>query len=445
MGLRVRLALISSLVTLLALVALAVFSGFALERIRLRDIDEELVVQARVVMDEAKTGGSELSSEVSDALVTPTGSSVAWVYLNGGLVLGAGAQDGPEPLDAAFLLRQSNASRCNCDDWRVYSLRQDNLTVQVGRPLEPVRKVAETYWRTAIAGALIAALFAGIILTYAVARITRPLERLACRITDLENDEPIPALGRHDEIGAVARALQGSLNTLKTAREREARFLADAAHELRTPVTALMADLDHHTSKPRSSQEDLSVIERAKRSARHLRELAGNLLTLSHAERTGSATLKLSIDLLALAGDVADRLAPLAASKGLELFTDGEPVSVHGDRMALEQAISNLISNAINFSDTGEISVRVSLRDSMRNSMRERQAVLEITDPGIGMEAAVLERVFEPFERGGETRREGSGLGLAVVKAVIEAHGGNVWLESEVGHGTKATILLPRA
>jgi signal transduction histidine kinase len=126
----------------------------------------------------------------------------------------------------------------------------------------------------------------------------------------------------------------------------------------------------------------------------------------------------------------------LAAAKGLELSADGEPVIVLGDAIMLERAITNLIGNAIKFTDHGEVRVQV--------SRLEREAEIDVIDTGVGMSTQMLERVFEPFERGGETRREGSGLGLAVVKAVIEAHGGHVTLEGQIGVGTKASVLLPR-
>jgi signal transduction histidine kinase len=156
-------------------------------------------------------------------------------------------------------------------------------------------------------------------------------------------------------------------------------------------------------------------------------------LTLTQSERPLE---RQPVDLFVLCGDLVDLLAPLAAAKGLELSADGEPVIVLGDAMMLERAITNLIGNAIKFTDHGEVRVQV--------SRLEREAKIELIDTGVGMDAQMLERVFEPFERGGETRREGSGLGLAVVKAVIEAHGGHVRLEGQIGVGTKASVLLPR-
>jgi signal transduction histidine kinase len=433
MSLRWQLALTSSLVTLLALGALLVASGLLLERVRLRALDEELNVQARVVLDDVLSGSrEELSPAAADALRTATGSSVAWVYENGKLLLADGV-DAPEPLNAAFLRDARASSLESLSGWRVASLRVAAVVVQVGRALEPLEDANETFWRIGGAVAVVAALVAGVLIVVAVNRVTEPLERLARRVVHLESDAPIPALRLRDEVGALARALETSLSDLQRTRNRETRFLADAAHELRTPVTALLADLEHHAARPRSADADHAVLERATRTARHLRDLSSNLLTLVHTER--GLELR-AVDAFQVASSVVDRLASLAARKGLEIGLDGEPATVRADPVALERAVENLVGNAIKFTDAGEVRVTVSGNDQ---SVR-----LEVADTGPGMPAELLETLFEPFERG-DPRREGSGLGLAVVKSVMDAHGGTVALMVRPEGGVRAVLTLPRA
>jgi signal transduction histidine kinase len=432
MSLRVRLALFSSLVTFVAIALLILFSDVALERSLLRDLDEELRVQADVILADV-IQDSTITQDTEIALTTNSGSSSAWTYRENHLVSGAGIFDAPEPLDPVFLASQRNAATATVVGWRVSSVRQHDLTVQVGRSISGINRTLENYVRGASLAGLIAVLLAGLATTVLVERSTRPLEQLVRRVEHLESDETIPGVASRDEVGALARALSASLESLKKTRSREARFLADAAHELRTPVAAMLADLDHHRARGRSSQEDQAVIDRARASVNRLRELSSNLLTLTQSERTLE---RQPVDLFVLCGDVVDLLAPLAAAKGLELSADGQPVTVLGDAMMLERAFTNLIGNAIKFTDHGEVRVQI--------SRLEHQAKIEVIDTGVGMSTQVLERVFEPFERGGETLREGSGLGLAVVKAVIEAHGGQVVLESELTLGTKALVTLPR-
>ena len=244
----------------------------------------------------------------------------------------------------------------------------------------------------------------------------------------------MPALDLRDEVGALARALESSLSGLRRTRARETRFLADAAHELRTPVTALLTDLEHHAARVRSHQEDRAVLERSTRTARHLRDLASNLLTLSQIERGLEGR---AVDVFEIAANVVDRIASLAAAKGLEISLDGHPALTLGDQVALERAIENLIGNAIKFTDSGAVRVTVETNGD--------RVQLEVIDSGIGMNPDLLGTVFAAFERGTETRREGSGLGLAVVKSVIDAHGGTVTLHQNAPHGIRAVVSLPRA
>ena len=433
MSLRVRLALFSSLVTFVAIALLVLFSDLALERSLLRDLDEELHVQANVILSDVLQDGA-ITQETEVTLTTNSGSSSAWTYRNNHLTSGVGVLDAPEPLDQDFFQSQRNAGSATVAGWRVSSVRQNEITVQVGRSISGITRTLENYVRSASIAGLIAVLLAGLATTLLVERSTRSLERLVRRVEVLESNETIPGIAARDEVGALARALATSLETLQKTRTREARFLADAAHELRTPVAAMLADLDHHCARSRSNDEDQAVIKRTQGSVRHLRELSSNLLTLTQSER---ALGRYSVDLFVLCGDIVDLLAPLAAAKGLELSLDGRPVAVLGDAMMLERVITNLIGNAIKFTDHGEVRVQI--------SALEHQVKIEVTDTGAGINAEIIGRLFEPFERGGQTQREGSGLGLAVVKAVIEAHAGSVKLESEVGVGTTASVILPRA
>jgi signal transduction histidine kinase len=438
MNLRVRLALFSSLVTFVAIALLVIFSYLALERSLVRDLDEELRVQANVILNDVLQDGA-ITQETEVTLTTNSGSSSAWTYRNNHLTSGVGILAAPEPLDQVFLESQRNTASASVGSatvagWRVSSVRQNEVTVQVGRSVSGITRTLENYVRSASIAGLIAVLLAGLATTLLVERSTRSLEQLVRRVEHLESNDLIPGIAARDEVGALARALATSLETLQRTRSREARFLADAAHELRTPVAAMLADLDHHSARNRSSEEDQAVIKRTRGSVRHLRELSSNLLTLTQSERSLE---RHSVDLFVLCGDVVDLLAPLAAAKGLELSLDGAPVVVLGDAMMLERALTNLIGNAIKFTDHGEVRVQI--------SRLEHEAKIEVIDTGAGINPEILERIFEPFERGGETQREGSGLGLAVVKAVIEAHGGRVRLESETGFGTKAIMILLRA
>ncbi len=448
MSLRFRLALFSSLVALAALALLVVFSGLALQRSLLRDLDEELRVQSNVILQDVIQDGT-ITQDTETALTTTSGSSTAWIYkaektdsflktykLNDA----AGKFNAPEPLDKSFFHSFATISAKTVEGWRVSSIRQNDILIQVGRSTAIIERTLKNYVRNASLIGVLAALLAGAITTLVVGRTTEPLEQLVQRLENLESNEPIPALNNTDEVGALARALASSLENLKQTRANESRFLADAAHELRTPIAAMMADLGHHRERARSQAEDAAVIHRAQNRASHLRELTNNLLTLTQTQRQLSLQHQ-KLEVFALVAQLVDKYAVLASSKNIEMDLEGEPAWVMGDPLMLERAVSNLIGNAIKFTDHGEIRVFL--------TKNKTEAKLTVQDTGIGIEAQVLSRVFEAFERGnvqhGERMREGSGLGLAVVKAVTEIHGGRVELQSQLGIGSQASIVLPLA
>ncbi len=437
MSLRIRLAILSSFITLLALIGLSVITGVFLQRSLIRDLDEELEVQAGQILDEAKDEAKlgksiQISNDLENALVTATGSTTAFLYVQGKLEFGAGQYDAPnEPLDSSFLSQNQNLKRCDCDDWRVISLRSNDLAVQVGRPLSIITRNMERYVSIVAVVSLAATVLAGLLIAFVVSRTVQPLEKLAQRVKNLESGELIPGVGLPDEIGVLARALEQSLSQLQVSRARQNRFVADAAHELRTPVTALLADLETHRARPRQESENQAVLERFFRNAQHLRRLINNLLTLSQTERD----LQLQpLNLTELASEVTDRLMPLAASKNLELSIDGEPAKLLGDRLMLERALENILGNALKFTNSGEVRVLV--------KTQSQKVILIVTDTGIGMNNGDLELVFEAFHRG-DSIVEGSGLGLAVVKAVVQAHHGQVKMTSEVNVGTVVRLEFP--
>lgn len=436
-SLRYRLAILSSLVTLLALAALAFSSGLALERSRERDLDEELSVMSRIVLNEAiESRNNQPSVIADDSLQSVNGSATAFIYRDTApprLIWGSGP-DSPEPLDTRFLASHTARAVCSCAGWRVRSERRGGLVVQVGRPLAPIEGTIRSYARISSLGTLIAALLAGLVTVWAVNTATIDLERLTQRVDDLEAHAPIPGTTRTDEIGTLARAIEQSRKLTREQREREARFIADASHELRTPITALVTELEHALAKPRSSEEQRLALSRSLRVATHMYDLASNLLTLQRTRVTERVS-RAPLDLLDLASDAVDRMMPLAVAKNLTLEVNGAPTRVAGDRVLLTRMIENLISNAIKYTQTGEIALEV--------RPEANAAILSVRDTGIGIPADKLANLFEAFNRADPTHRDGYGLGLAVVRGVAQAHGGSAAVSSTVGEGTVVTVRLP--
>ena len=271
---------------------------------------------------------------------------------------------------------------------------------------------------------LAAALIAIIAATLLTGGGLRPLRRLAAAGEEIERtadpSRRLPETGSSDELAQLTGVLNRMLGSLERARESERRFLADASHELRTPVTSLRGNVEYiarHGATP-------EVIADLERDADRLARLVDDLLVL---ERVGA---------------VATEPGPVELHAVLDSVVDGhdgrlrrgavEQVVVDGDRAELARAIENLIDNALVHGPAGG-TVTVSLR------RRDGLALLSVSDEGPGPGPAERERVFERFWRGpGAGGRPGSGLGLSIVVAIAERHRGRVSVE-----GSTFSIELP--
>jgi two-component system OmpR family sensor kinase len=273
------------------------------------------------------------------------------------------------------------------------------------------------------AGVALAAAFAATLLT---GRVLRPLRRLAQGAAEIERTadpaKRLESTTAADEVAALTGVLNRMLSSLDQARSSERRFLADASHELRTPVTALRGNVEYVARH--GASEDVLADLRA--DAERLARLVDDLLVLERAGSVQPASEEsgeLALDALVL---------ELAQTRARVELAELEPASVRGDRSSLERAIGNLIENALLHGPPGR-PVKVSLRT------REGRALLTVSDQGPGPPPAERARVFERFWRGQDAlERPGSGLGLSIVDAIVKSHRGRVEL-----HGSAFTIELP--
>jgi signal transduction histidine kinase len=212
--------------------------------------------------------------------------------------------------------------------------------------------------------------------------------------------------------------------------------VADASHELRTPLTSILANLELLEAELAGEQRDMA--DSALRSSRRMRRLVGDLLLLARAD-AGRELPSGPVDLTAVAAEAAREAAALSAEHPLSLDLPG-PVMVNGVADDLHRLAGNLIENALIHTPPGT-PVTVSVRREGPN------AVLEVADRGPGVPAGMRERVFERFARGdGDTAPRGSsGLGLAIVRAVTDAHDGRVELADAQGGGARFVVTLPVA
>ncbi len=274
-------------------------------------------------------------------------------------------------------------------------------------------------------------------------RALGPLGRLADgarRITAAYIHERLPEEPSSAEIEDLRTAFNETLARLDRSFDQLGRFSGDASHELRTPLTALRSVGEASLRSPHSADEYRDVIGSMLEEVNRLTHLSDDLLTLARAE-TGRTHLHIeTVDLSALAREVATHLLVLAEERGQTIEVKAEhPVTVEGDHAALRQALVNLVDNAIKYSPE-------KTRITVSSGALGEAAVLRVQDEGPGIGSADQPRVFDRFFRADRQRsREmgGTGLGLSIVKLIAETHGGTVRLESEAGGGCAFIVSIP--
>jgi len=245
---------------------------------------------------------------------------------------------------------------------------------------------------------------------------------------------PVPPTG--DELERLGTTLNEMLERLEVALERERDFVADAAHELRTPLAALRTELELALRQARTPEELRAAVSRSSQETERLSRLADDLLLIARADR-GRLPLRLeALDVDELFGSVVTRFDWRARELGKSvLVAPSRGLRVHGDRMRLEQALGNLVDNGLRH---GGVAVELSA------GAADGRAELHVRDNGAGFPPDFLGVAFERFSRADPARSGGgSGLGLAIVRTVAEAHGGSAAAANTSG-GADVWLSLPR-
>ena len=293
-----------------------------------------------------------------------------------------------------------------------------------------------------VAGGTLLAFLGGLLVAKRAMRPIQGLTRAAREVARTRDpDITLPKPQANDEVSDLAHTFEDMLGELSAARgetedtlARQRKFVADASHELRTPLTSILANLELLEAELAGEQREMAGS--ALRSSRRMRRLVGDLLLLARAD-AGRALPRGPVDLSAVAAEAAREAAALSSEHPLALDLPG-PVMVSGVDDDLHRLAGNLIENALIHTPPGT-PVTVSVR-------REgAHAVLEVADRGPGVPQSMRERVFERFARGdGDAAPRGSsGLGLAIVRAVTDAHSGHVELGDAEGGGARFVVTLP--
>ena len=254
---------------------------------------------------------------------------------------------------------------------------------------------------------------------------------------------------RKDELGELANTFDNMLARLQAAFERQRQFTADASHELRTPLTIMELEASRALAAPRAPEEYQHALKLIQTENQFMIRMVNNLLTLARMDAGQVVLQKQELDLSDVALEVVERLAWIASKNQVRLSTGELPeLLILGDRQYLAQMLSNLVENAIKYS-TGE-EQRVHVETGSRSSESGLLAWVRVSDNGPGISPEHLPHLFDRFyqvdkartrlssddEDGGDQAASRAGLGLAIVKWIVDAHGGEVRVQSELGKGS---------
>jgi two-component system OmpR family sensor kinase len=325
-------------------------------------------------------------------------------------------------------------------EWRVFGLESTNQTVQVAQPLSVRRDLATRLALRTLTPILVLLPLVALLIWITVGRGLAPLLVLT---RDLRGRRPgslapLPTSPLQEELQPMVGALNDLLARLERAMQGQRNFVADAAHELRTPLAALRLQAQNAVLAP-TEHERAESLARLQAGIERAAHLVQQLLTLARQEPGEQARPFAPVDLAALARQAIADAAQLAAASQVDIgLLHVDPVSVQGDAEGLLTLLSNLLGNAIRYTPAqGKIDVSV--------RAAQQGALLEVLDTGPGISEAERSRVFDRFYRGAAAAASGSGLGLAIVKSIADAHGARVTLDARAdgASGLRASVIFP--
>lgn len=315
--------------------------------------------------------------------------------------------------------------------------------VEFGALLDPVESMLNHLFLQLALGLPLAVIIITVGGYLLVRRALTPVEqitRAAERITQYNLSERLPVSSTGDELERLSVSLNRMITRLDDAFQNSKRFVADASHDLRTPLTILQGELESFAEDARLDSELRDRAGSMLEEVVHLGKIVEQLFTLSRLDAGEAQTEWTRFDLSELAKTTADQMSLLAEDKGISISCDAsQPMPVKGNHVRLKQVVVNLLDNAIKYTpEKGAIQLRVLAVNG--------HAVLEVKDNGIGIPPDALPHIFERFYRVDPARSadsESAGLGLSIVKSICTAHGAEVEAQSVVGSGSCFRVKLP--
>ena len=335
--------------------------------------------------------------------------------------------------------------------YRVLARPVGDVTSITALPLDDVQRTISGLILVEVIGSLAILAALGLVSWWVVHLGIRPVKEMTATATRIAGGDltvRVPESAPGTESGDLAVALNTMLGNLESALDERAesearlrRFVADASHELRTPVTTIRgyAELYRHGGLAEPAALD-DAMRRTEQEAARIGRLVEDMLALARLDEQRPLEVR-RVDLSALARDAADDARATSPGRPIALDIATSPIIVDGDEDRLRQVIANVVGNAL-------VHTAVDVPVTIRVDRDDTSATISVDDRGQGMSAEVAERVTERFFRADPSRsrhRGGTGLGLSIVDATVSAHGGSVEIDSEAGKGTSVRLTIPVA
>jgi len=260
----------------------------------------------------------------------------------------------------------------------------------------------------------------------------------AVKIAAGDLSQRINLANTENELGRLGTVLNSTFDRLGAALEEQKQFTADAAHELRTPVSVVLTQTQTALNRERTAAEYRETVESCQRAAQRMRRLIESLLELARLDAGQEPMKRERVNLVSTTLDCAKLVQPLADQRKVHLYYEVPPLECVGDAERIGQVITNLLTNAVNYNvENGEVRIA--------GESKNGSAIITVSDTGPGIPPEDLPHIFKRFYRAEKSRTAGrSGLGLSISKAIVDAHGGALDVISESGKGTTFTIRLPK-
>lgn len=455
MPIRVRLVLITTVLMAVVLLLVGSFLRWRFTTAVDYTLEKGLRSRAQSIVASIDAGEHTLGGE---GRLIETDEAFAQILSHDGRLLASSPGIVRAPLLSSTEMRSLRCARC------VYMANKDVRTIEEDTPVTPslVLGVRAADGSVVVAGAstedeqeTIAAitrdlavggtfaLLAATAVGWVVAGLAlRPVDRMRRQAEQISVDDGrdlfVPKT--RDELARLAATLNGMIGRMRATVERERRFVDDASHELRTPLANLKAELDLALRRARTAEELEAALRSASEETDRLVRLAEDLLVLARAKGARLPVRREDLDAGDLVRDIVGAFAGRASERGVSLEHHAED-GLRGrvDPIRIRQAVGNLIDNALRHTpSSGRVSVSLARGDG--------DLTIAVADTGTGFSPAFVPRAFEPFSRDDPARARtdgGAGLGLAIVRAIAEAHGGSVELRNRPEGGAEVVLRIP--